>query len=128
MKKRRYSLSIHISSLFFILILFIGSVLIAISYYSSQQLLAGSARTLAHENSKKLETVFTQNVAPILTSLDFLATSRFIEHTEPPLQDQRWLTSVLRAFEQSSNLNSLYLPMKQGSFLCSAPYLAVQIE
>lgn len=49
MKKRRYSLSIHISSLFFILILFIGSVLIAISYYSSQQLLAGSARTLAHE-------------------------------------------------------------------------------
>lgn len=103
-------------------------MLIAISYYSSQQLLAGSARTLAHENSKKLETVFTQNVAPILTSLDFLATSRFIEHTEPPLQDQRWLTSVLRAFEQSSNLNSLYFANETGSFLCSAPYLAVQIE
>ncbi|GHW31870.1 chemotactic transducer-related protein [Vibrio cholerae] len=124
MKKRRYSLSIHISSLFFILILFIGSVLIAISYYSSQQLLAGSARTLAHENSKKLETVFTQNVAPILTSLDFLATSRFIEHTEPPLQDQRWLTSVLRAFEQSSNLNSLYFANETGQFFMFRPLLS----
>ncbi|WP_176470554.1 HD domain-containing phosphohydrolase [Vibrio metoecus] len=124
MKKRRYSLSIHISSLFFILILFIGSVLIAISYHSSQQLLAGSAKTLAHENSQKLETVFTQNVAPILTTLDFLATSTFIENTTPPLHEQRWLTSIVRAFQQSANLNALYFANETGQFFMFRPLLS----
>ncbi len=73
MKRRRYSLSIHITSLFLVLAMVIGIVLIGISYHHSQQLLTVSAQGLSSENSKKLESAFKQSAAPILTTLVFFS-------------------------------------------------------
>ncbi|MGL4830504.1 MAG: HD domain-containing phosphohydrolase [Vibrio sp.] len=124
MKKHRYSLSIHISSLFVALILFIGSTLIAISYYSSQQLLNNSAKRLADENGQKLEIVFRENTSPILTTLDFLANSSFITESTSPIKERRWLTSILEVFKLSPNLVALYYGDNEGQFTMLRPMLA----
>lgn len=121
MKKNYNSLSIYISSLFCILILLISSILIAISYQSFQRLFANNAQALASENSQKLENIFTQNIAPILTTLDFLATSTFIEATTPPVHEQRWLTSVFQAFQRSSDLDALFFANENGQFFIFRP-------
>lgn len=79
MRKRRYSLSIHITTLFLVLTTLVDSVLIAISYRHAQDLLTGSAKELSSENARQLESTFQVKAGPILTTLDFMAMSRSID-------------------------------------------------
>ncbi len=94
MTKHHYPLSIQISTLFLILITIIGAVLVSVSYQHAQQLLISSAKEISYENSDKLEATFSENVSPILTTLDFMAYNKFIEQNTPIMQENRWLSSA----------------------------------
>ncbi|MBF4282252.1 HD domain-containing protein [Vibrio anguillarum] len=115
MKRRRYSLSIHITSLFLVLAMVIGIVLIGISYHHSQQLLTVSAQGLSSENSKKLESAFKQSAAPILTTLDFLAFSNVIDQPDKVISDPRQLATVWLTFQRNPQLVALYYCDEAGA-------------
>ncbi|UAB72527.1 metal-dependent phosphohydrolase [Vibrio sp. SCSIO 43132] len=121
MTKHRYPLSIHITSLFMALATVIGSVLIAISYHHSQQLLQGSAKELSNENSLKLETLFREQVAPVLTTLDFMAMSSFIRHQKDSVEKGGWLNSLEIIFQRNTSLVALYYGSDNGDFTLYRP-------
>ncbi|KGY11599.1 metal-dependent phosphohydrolase [Vibrio tubiashii] len=114
MKKRRYSLSIHITTLFMVLTTLVGSVLIAISYRHAQELLTVSAKELSNENSRKLESTFQVKAGPILTTLDFMAMSRAIENHGSAVTYIRFLTSLQTIFERNPSVVALYYANEQG--------------
>lgn len=116
MIRRHYPLSIQISTLFLVLVTFIGVALITISYQHSQRLLTTSAKSISHENSKKLENAFQQKSAPLLTALDFLAYSRFIESPNSVSEDVRWLASLQLVFQRNQDLVALYYGSDNGDF------------
>lgn len=116
MRKRKYSLSIHITSLFLILTTLVGVVLIAISYRHAQELLSGSAKELSQENSRQLESTFQLNTGPILTTLDFMALSRVVERNAPPEKEIRFLTSLNLIFQRSPGLVALFYGNEKGQF------------
>lgn len=116
MRKRKYSLSIHITSLFLILTTLVGAVLIAISYRHAQELLAGSAKELSEENSRQLESTFQLNTGPILTTLDFMALSRVVERNTAPEKEIRFLTSLNLIFQRSPGLVALFYGNEKGQF------------
>ncbi|MEF1229300.1 hypothetical protein QTO02_17620, partial [Vibrio fortis] len=68
MRKKRYPLSIHITTLFLVMTSIVGTVLITMSYKHSQQLLLGTIEEVSQEHSNKLELVFKQSVAPVVTA------------------------------------------------------------
>ena len=119
--KRRYSLSIHISSLFFILTAIVGAVLISISSQHAKQLLSGSAQELSQENSRKLESIFQRSIAPIFSTLDFMAYSSFIDENKPPSEQARWLSSMRLLFERQPSLVALYFGNEDGDFTIVRP-------
>ncbi|RSD31507.1 HD domain-containing phosphohydrolase [Vibrio pectenicida] len=121
MKKRHYSLSIHITSLFLVLTTLVGVVLISISYYHSQELLAVSAKELSNENSRKLESTFKVRAAPILTTLDFMALSAVINEREPPIKAKRFLASANLIFERNQGLVALFYANEHGGFTMLRP-------
>ncbi|NOH95674.1 HD domain-containing phosphohydrolase [Vibrio sp. 99-70-13A1] len=121
MKKRRYPLSIHITSLFLVLTTLVGAVLISISYRHSQELLSGTVQELSKEHSNKLESVFKQTVAPVLTTLDFMAVSSFIRHQGESLEQKPWLASIHIIFKQNPNLVALFYTANDGSFTIFRP-------
>ncbi|MBW3695643.1 HD domain-containing protein [Vibrio sp. T187] len=121
MKKRRYPLSIHITSLFLVLTTIVGIVLITISYRHSQELLTGTAQELSKEHSNKLESVFKQAVAPVLTTLDFMAVSSFIRHQGKSLEQKPWLASIDLIFKQNPNLVALFYTANDGAFTIFRP-------
>ena len=121
MKKRRYPLSIHITSLFLVLTTIVGIVLITISYRHSQELLTGTAQELSKEHSNKLESVFKQAVAPVLTTLDFMAVSSFIRHQGESLEQRPWLASIDLIFKQNPNLVALFYTANDGAFTIFRP-------
>ena len=108
MKKRRYSLSIHITTLFLVLTTLVGSVLIAISYKHAQELLTGSAKELSQENSRKLESTFQVKAGPILTTLDFMSLSQAIDSHKSPVRHIRFLTSLQTIFQRNPGVVALY--------------------
>ncbi|UUM32901.1 HD domain-containing phosphohydrolase [Vibrio japonicus] len=114
MKIRRYSLSIHITSLFLILTTIVGVVLISISYHHAEELLASSAQEVGRENSSKLESTFQRRVGPILTALDSLALSQVVEEHPSPVEEQRFLKYVNLIFERNQELASLFYANEQG--------------
>ena len=114
MRKRRYSLSIHITSLFLILTTLVGAVLIAISYQHAQELLSGSAKELSRENSRQLESTFQLKTGPIFTTLDFMALSRIVEKNINPYKETRFLTSLNLIFERNPGLVALYYANEKG--------------
>lgn len=116
MRKRKYSLSIHITSLFLILTTLVGSILIAISYRHAQELLSGSAKELSKENSRELESTFRLKTGPILTTLDFMALSRVVELNARADKEIRFLTSLNLIFQRSPSLVALYYANEQGQF------------
>ncbi|MDW6005339.1 HD domain-containing phosphohydrolase [Vibrio mangrovi] len=126
MKLRRYSLSIHIGSLFLILTSIVGAVLILISYNHAQALLTETAKQLSYENSRKIETEYKQSIGPILTTLDFLAFSTFVEKEHSPIDDKRWLASIALVFQKNTNLVALYFADDNGDFTIMRPLLDVQ--
>ncbi|USD35105.1 MULTISPECIES: HD domain-containing phosphohydrolase [Vibrio] len=116
MKKRRYSLSIHITSLFLVLTTLVGTVLIAISYRHSQELLTVSAKELSSENSRKLESTFKVRVGPILTTLDFMALSAAIDQRQAPIKAKRFLSSLDLIFKRNQGVVALFYANEQGEF------------
>lgn len=116
MKKRRYSLSIHITTLFLVLTTLVGSVLIAISYKHAQELLTGSAKELSRENSRKLESTFQVKAGPILTTLDFMSMSRAIDDHNSPIKHIRFLTSLQTIFQRNPGVVALYYANESGDF------------
>ncbi|MCL9779995.1 HD domain-containing protein [Vibrio sp. S4M6] len=121
MKKRRYSLSIHITSLFLVLTTLIGVILIAISYQHSQDLLSGSVKELSKENSLKLESAFRQSANPILTTLDFMAFNPIVDQIHPPVKEKRWLASISLRFQRNANLVALFYGSDRGNFTLFRP-------
>lgn len=116
MRKRRYSLSIHVTTLFLVLTTLVGSVLIGISYRHAQELLRGSAKELSNENSAKLESTFQVKTGPILTTLDFMAMSRAIDDHKTPLKHMRFLTSLQTIFQRNPSVVALYYANGKGDF------------
>lgn len=114
MRKRRYSLSIHITSLFLILTTLVGSVLIAISYRHAQELLSGSAKELSEENSRQLESTFQLKTGPVLTTLDFLAVNQVVENNTSPQKAKRLLSSISLIFTRNPGLVALYYANQDG--------------
>ncbi|MGF1719562.1 HD domain-containing protein [Vibrio kyushuensis] len=121
MRKRRYSLSIHITSLFLVLTTLVGAVLIAISYNHSQALLAASAKEVSRENTRKLETAFKQSTGPILTTLDFLAYSPIVEQKASPIKNERWIASIELIFQRNKSLIAIYYASEDGTFTLLSP-------
>ncbi|WP_068718475.1 HD domain-containing phosphohydrolase [Vibrio tritonius] len=121
MKKHRYSLSIHISSLFLALTTLIGVILILVSYQHSQQLLLGSAKAVSQENSQKLQSEFQRSTAPIFSALDFMANSSFVHNDKPIYEEARWLSSLKMTFERNPHLVALYFGANNGDFTMIRP-------
>ncbi|MDN3683070.1 HD domain-containing phosphohydrolase [Vibrio tapetis subsp. quintayensis] len=122
-KKRRYPLSIHITTLFLALVTAIGVSLITISYQHSQTLLEGTAGELSNENSLKLQTLFKQQVAPVLTTLDFMAMSSFISHQTDSAEKNGWLSSIDLVFNRNESLVALYYGSSEGRFTLYRPLI-----
>ncbi|MEZ8100803.1 HD domain-containing phosphohydrolase [Vibrio bivalvicida] len=116
MRKRRYSLSIHITTLFLVLTTLVGSVLIGISYRHAQELLTGSAKELSRENSRKLESTFQVKAGPILTTLDFMSMSLAIDDHKSPIKHIRFLTSLQTIFQRNPGVVALYYANEAGDF------------
>ncbi|MDC5852270.1 HD domain-containing protein [Vibrio europaeus] len=116
MKKHRYSLSIHITTLFLVLTTLVGSVLISISYKHAQDLLTGSAKELSQENSRKLESTFQVKAGPILTTLDFMSLSQAIDSHKSPVRHIRFLTSLQTIFQRNPGVVALYYANDSGDF------------
>ncbi|MDA0118832.1 HD domain-containing phosphohydrolase [Vibrio sp. T11.5] len=121
MKKRHYSLSIHITSLFLVLTSLVGAVLIAISYHHSQQLLTVSAKELSSENSRKLESTFKVSTGPILTTLDFMALSSIISERQAPDKAEQFLSSLELIFQRNQGLVALFYANEEGEFTMIRP-------
>ncbi len=120
-KNKRYPLSIHITTLFFALVVAIGISLITISYQHSQTLLEETAGELSNENSLKLQTLFKQQVAPVLTTLDFMAMSSFITHQTDQAEKSGWLSSIDLLFSRNESLVALYYGSNEGRFTLYRP-------
>ncbi|HFQ5290012.1 TPA: HD domain-containing phosphohydrolase [Vibrio vulnificus] len=116
MKKQRYPLSIHITSLFLVLTTVVGIVLITISYNHSQTLLTKSAEGLSNEHAHKLESAFQTSVGPILTTLDFMAVSAFLDEYNNENKLKPWLSALAHIFEENPNLVALYHASESGTF------------
>lgn len=114
MRKRRYSLSIHITTLFLILTTLVGSVLIAISYRHAQELLTGSAKELSREHSRELESTFQVRAGPILTTLDFMSMSEEIDDHRSPEKHRRFLSSLKLIFQRNPGVVALYYANESG--------------
>ncbi|WP_375749801.1 HD domain-containing phosphohydrolase [Vibrio sp. HN007] len=115
MAKRKYSLNIHITTLFLFLAIALGSGLITISYYHSQELLAQISKELSEENADKLENTFQREISPILTTLDLMATSSL-----PPIPDaidskHQWLKSFQLIFQRNDELVALFYGDEKGN-------------
>ena len=116
MRKQRYSLSIHIISLFLCLTTLVGTVLIVISYQHAQELLTGSAQELSRENSRKLESSFQVQVRPILTTLDFMALNEVIDDHATSSQHSNFWASLQLIFDRNPGVVALFYANDSGDF------------
>jgi len=121
MKIRRYSLSIHIGTLFIVLTTLFGAILIFISYHHAHQLLTSTAKELSIENSKHIENEFKKNAAPIFTTLDLLSYSSLVNGNNSPVQNTSWLASSHSVFKKNKHLVALYFANDNGDFIIIRP-------
>ena len=126
MRRRRYPLSIHITSLFLILTTLVGTVLISISYRHSQELLLGTVREVSNEHRDKLESVFKQAIAPVITTLNVMAVSPFVAHQTSSVEKESWLASVDIIFKQNTNLVALFYGSEDGDFRIFRPLSSIK--
>ncbi|MEZ9117179.1 HD domain-containing phosphohydrolase [Vibrio cyclitrophicus] len=126
MKRRRYPLSIHITSLFLILTTLVGTVLISISYRHSQDLLLGTVREVSNEHRDKLESIFKQAIAPVVTTLNVMAVSPFVDHQNASIEKESWLASVDIIFKQNNNLMALFYGSDDGEFRIFRPLTSIK--
>lgn len=128
MRLRRYPLSIHISTLFVILMTFFSAVLIIVSFQYTHSLLQGSAKALSAENSKKIESELHKNMAPIFSTLDFLAYSSVVHGEVLGSSKWRWLAAVHQFFQRNSALVALYYGSNNGDFTVIRPLFSEQAK
>ncbi|MCE0495342.1 HD domain-containing phosphohydrolase [Vibrio salinus] len=121
MKIRRYSLSIHIGTLFVLLTAIFGFILIYISYNHAYQLLTQTARELSLENSRHIENQFKQASSPIFTTLDLLSYSSLVNDKIPPEKNETWLASSHFIFQKHPHLVALYYANNDGDFTILRP-------
>ncbi|MDG3085396.1 HD domain-containing phosphohydrolase [Vibrio hannami] len=115
MIKHRYSLNIHITTLFLILAIMLGGGLITISYLHSQQLLSQISKALSKENATKLENTFQRKISPILTTLDLMATRALPPAPESEEDRRRWLKSIQMIFSRNPDLVALFYGDNAGN-------------
>ncbi|RQW62680.1 HD domain-containing phosphohydrolase [Vibrio viridaestus] len=123
MKIRRYSLSIHVGTLFILLTAIFGSVLIYISYHHAHQLLTKTAKELSVENSHHIENKFKQTAAPIFTTLDLISYSSLVDGRTSALDNRSWLASMTVVFKKHPHLVALYFANDAGDFTIIRPLL-----
>lgn len=116
MAKRRYALSIHITSIFVMISFVLGGGLIAIGYQHSQKLIEHSARQISIQHSHKLESVFQHTISPILTTLDLMATSSLSSYPPESGKLNIWTDSIQMIFDRNPNLTGLFYGSHDGSF------------
>ncbi|MFM2587027.1 HD domain-containing phosphohydrolase [Vibrio sp. TBV020] len=121
MRKQRYSLSLHITSLFLVLTGLVGAVLIAISYQHAQTLLTGSAKELSKENSRKLESTFHVKTGPVLTTLDFMATSNLTHMVNSKPTNADFLTPLQIIFQRNPGVVALFFANNKGDLTLIRP-------
>lgn len=114
MKKRRYSLTIHITSLFLALTSIAAVILVFTSYQHSQGLLNKSAEELSNENSAKLEITFESATAPIFTSLDFIANGDSLNRGMALHQNRGLIASLVTTFEKNPEMVGMYYASQEG--------------
>ncbi|PWI32448.1 metal-dependent phosphohydrolase [Vibrio albus] len=114
MAERNYSLNIHITSLFILLVLILGGTLIAISYVYSQHLFSKISQNISQENSSKLERYFENEISPIITTLDVMATLELPQQSTN-INPHSWLRSVQLVFDKNPNLSALYYGSSDGT-------------
>ncbi|WP_217519676.1 HD domain-containing phosphohydrolase [Vibrio metschnikovii] len=121
MVKRYFSLSIQISTLFMVLVSFIGATLIITGSYYSKQLVNISLIQNHLEKREKIEQTFQQGIAPIITTLDFMAFSHFIDGHFPIDEDIRSLNALHLIFRQNPYLVTVYFGNENGDFTMIVP-------
>lgn len=121
MVKRYFSLSIQISTLFMVLVSFIGATLITTGSYYSKQLVNISLIQNHLEKREKIEQTFQQGIAPIITTLDFMAFSHFIDGHFPIDEDIRSLNALHLIFRQNPYLVTVYFGNENGDFTMIVP-------
>lgn len=117
----RHSLRFYITLLFIFASVSIGSVLISVSYLHSQQLLAVTALELSGDKGEKLESAFKLEVAPVLNTLDMLASSALVEYEGAPVTQGHWLNSLYQFFEKTPSVTSLFYASDDGYFTIFRP-------
>ncbi|NAW68315.1 HD domain-containing protein [Vibrio sp. V27_P1S3P104] len=121
MVKRYFSLSIQISTLFMVLVVFIGMILIMVGSHYSKQLVQVSLTQSHQEKREKIEQTFQQGIAPIITTLDFMAFSHFIDGHYPIDEDIRSLNALNLIFQQNPYLVTVYFGNENGDFTMLVP-------
>ena len=116
MRKQRYSLNIHITTLFMALVTFVSVTLIGINYYHSQHLLAETAKELSRDNALVLQSAFQRKIGPILTALDFMSTSSGIDSHDSPGKNLDFWAALKLTFQKNENLVALFYGNDNGDF------------
>ncbi|MGO1298231.1 MAG: HD domain-containing phosphohydrolase, partial [Vibrio sp.] len=105
-----------------------SAVLIIVSFQYTHSLLQGSAKALSAENSKKIESELHKNMAPIFSTLDFLAYSSVIHGEVLGSSKWRWLAAVHQSFTRNSALVALYYGSNNGDFTVIRPLFTEQAK
>ena len=113
--KRRFPLHIHISTLFLILLLIVGSVIGGLGYTISRDILKSSANELSSRIGRETLREFTALISPAeiasrLLSLDGITRAGSLE------QRLESLDFIREALNSSSELTSLYVGYGNGDF------------
>ncbi len=117
MRRRRYPLSIHITSLFLILTTLAGAVLVHKLPPFTRELLLGTVREISNEHRDKLESVFKQAIAPVITTLNVMAVSPFVSHQTSSTEQESWIALLIDIiFKQNTNLVALFYGSNDGEF------------
>ncbi len=121
MRKNKYPLNMHISSVFVSFGIILGSIFLTVNHYQSQQLIQKAAKEISSHNSDKLELSFQNSIAPILTALEFMGTGSFLSQEKDTIQQNGWLPSLNKLFSENLGLVSLYSGSLQGELSLYKP-------
>ena len=113
--KRRFPLHIHISTLFAILLLIVGSVIGGLGYTISRDILKSTSNVLSSRIGRETLREFTNLIGPVematrLLSLDDISTAKTLA------QRLENLGFICAALNKSSELTSLYIGYGNGDF------------
>lgn len=121
MVKRYFSLSIQISTLFMVLVTVIGTILIMVGSHYSKRLVETSLAQSYLEKRQLIEQNFQHGIAPIMTTLDFMAFSHFVDGHTPIEEDIRSLHALESIFKQNPYLVTVYFGNDKGEFTMLVP-------